>query len=268
MSEYRLHHLTWPEVAERLETARVGVIPLGATEQHGPHLRLGTDYRIAERLAERTVEKAEGLALSTPPLPIGFSPHHTAFPGTLTARTSTLEALLRDVMDSLADHGLTRFVIMNGHGGNLSFLPSFLAQLRSEGRVSALIVHWSMMGRDIVTKVATTDVFGHACEVETSLALAAAPELVRTEALGGPAQVRESAHELLRGHSIPEREVGGFMPRGFEEITDNGALGNPSTAQVEGGHELFEVVTDRTVELIRHLASADDADEVVLRPGW
>lgn len=269
MTEFRLHHLTWPQAQERLAEARVGIIPLGATEQHGPHLRMGTDYRVAERLAEETVVAADGLAVMTPPLPIGFSPHHAAFPGTLTARASTLQVLLHDVIDSLASHGLRRFLIMNGHGGNLAFLPAFLAEVRAETPYQLAVVHWSMMGRDVVQRAATTEVYGHACEVETGVALAIAPELVNEAELGGPAPVQSPAHELLQGQAIPERAVGAFMPRGFAEVTPNGALGNPSTADATIGWEIVEAVRDRTVEFIRHMASTErDESEPTPVAGW
>lgn len=257
MTEYRLHHLTWPEAQARLRDAEVAIVPLGANEQHGPHLRMGTDWRIAERLAEEVVTAADGLALMTPPLPVGFSPHHMAFPGTLTARPATITALLDDVVDSLRAHGLQRFVVMNGHGGNLAFLPAWTAELRRRTGCTVTIVHWSLMARDVVVDNAASEVIGHACEVETGLALDIAPELVVEDRLGGPAPLREPEHHLLRGHAIPERAVGAFAPRDFIELTANGALGDPSAADAGAGRRLRDAVVARTVELIRHLAATD-----------
>ncbi len=271
MTEYRLHHLTWPEAEERLHTARVGIIPLGANEQHGPHLRMGTDWRIAERLAEEVVMAADGLALMTPPLPIGFSPHHMGFPGTLTARPGTITALLDDVVDSLRTHGLERFIIMNGHGGNLAFLPAWCAELRLRTGCSISIIHWSLMGRDVVVENSTSELIGHACEVETGLALDLAPELVVEDRLGGPAPLLPPEHPLVRGQAIPERAVGAFMAREFTELTENGALGNPAAADRDAGHRLRNAVVERSVELIKHIASSDiprDRPTPPRRTGW
>lgn len=271
MTEYRLHHLTWPQTEEALKTARVAIIPIGANEQHGPHLKMGTDWRIAERLAEETVAAADGLALMTPPLPIGFSPHHMDFPGTLTARPETLSALLDDVVDSLRAHGLERFVIMNGHGGNLAFLPAWTADLRARTGCAIAIVHWSLMGRDFVVENAVSQTIGHACEVETGLALDLAPELVITDQLGGPSPLIESEHPLVCGHAIPERAPGAFMPRNFSQLTENGALGDPSAADADAGARLRGAVVERSAELIAHLATTAIPGEQTPRlrhPGW
>lgn len=270
-NEYRLHHLTWPDAEQRLRTARVGIIPLGANEQHGPHLRMGTDWRIAERLAEEVVLAANGLALMTPPLPVGFSPHHMGFAGTLTARPATITALLDDVVDSLRTHGLERFIVMNGHGGNLAFLPAWCADLRGRTGCSVGIIHWSLMGRDVVVENAASDVIGHACEVETGLALSLAPELVIESRLGGPAPLLPPEHDLVRGQAIPERAVGAFLARDFGELTENGALGHPAAADRDAGNRLREAVVERSVELIRHLANTDIPRERAAPPrrtGW
>ena len=271
MTEFRLHHLTWPQAQERLETASVGIIPIGANEQHGPHLQMGTDWRIAERLAEETVIAADGLALMTPPLPVGFSPHHMGFAGTLTARAETITALLDDIVDSLQTHGLRRFIIMNGHGGNLAFLPAWTAELRRRLGCAISIIHWSLMGRDVVVDNAASEVIGHACEVETGLAMDIAPELVVHDQLGGPAPLRNPEHHLVRGHAIPERAVGAFVPRDFSELTANGALGNPAKATRDAGHRLRTVVVERSVEVIRHMAATEvpgDRPPGQLSTGW
>ncbi|QBI53008.1 creatininase family protein [Streptomonospora litoralis] len=260
MPEYRLHHMTWPQVRDALEYARVAIVPIGATEQHGPALKAGIDYRIAEALAEQTVAAADGLALMAPPIPVGFSPHHMDFPGTLTARITTLCAILEDYLASLNRHGLRRFVLMNGHGGNLAFLPGWMAEYRERTGDTVAVVHWSMMGRDVVVDAANSEVYGHACEVETGLAKHLVPDVVLEEELGGPAPLLASESALYRGHAIPERNVGAFTPRSLAEFSSNGALGDPATYDSDKGRELFEKVRDRSVELIRHMAEAPTAD--------
>jgi creatinine amidohydrolase len=261
MTEYRLHHMTWPEVQTALTRARVGIVPLGATEQHGPALKLGIDYRIAEALAEEVVAAADGLALMTPPISVGSSPHHMDFPGTMTARVSTLTALLEDYLSSLSRHGLRRFIIMNGHGGNLAFLPAWMAEYRMATGNTLALVHWSLMGRDVVVDLASSDIYGHACEVETSLAMHLVPDVVVEEQLGGPAPLVPSAHPILHGHAIPERSVGAFTPRSLAEFSANGALGNPAAYDAAKGKKLAEAVRDRTVTLINFLATAPLAGE-------
>lgn len=254
--------MTWPETQAALKEARVGIIVIGATEQHGPALASGTDYRIADAIAERVTEGSDGLALMAPPICVGFSPHHMDFPGTLTARVSTLAALLDDYLDSLERHGLRRFLIVNGHGGNVAFLPSYMAEYRTRTGNLIALVHWSMMGRDVVVEIAKSSVYGHACEVETSLAMALVPDVVRHEELGGPAPLNESS-KLLAGLVIPERAVGGFSPRSFLEFTRNGALGDPRHADEAGGQRLADAVCSRSVDLVRFLADSPLPGEYV-----
>ncbi|MGH7786328.1 MAG: creatininase family protein, partial [Candidatus Binatia bacterium] len=117
-----LAHLTWPEV-ERLQTAgcRTAVIPLGSTEQHGPHLPFATDTWIADALAERFCQRV-GDALHLPALPLGCAAEHAGFAGTLSLRWDSLRALLLDVAGGLAQQGFSTLFVFSAHGGNDVFL--------------------------------------------------------------------------------------------------------------------------------------------------
>lgn len=252
MSEYRIARMSSPQFAALRDIARVVLIPFGATEQHGPHLAMGTDAIVAERLAVQIAE-ASGRAVVTPTVAVGFSPHHRLFPGSLTARVASLGAQLDDLVLSMRDHGFRRFVIVNGHGGNLAFLPAWMAEAQNRHNVRIAVAHWSLLGKDVVGKIARSPLTGHACEVETSLALAIAPEFV-VEQLPTAAELTEAAHPLLRGQAIPEREVGVFMPRDFSDLTPSGALGNPSLADEALGRELLETVVARGAEFVNWMA--------------
>lgn len=254
MSEYRIARMSSPQFAALRETARVALIPFGATEQHGPHLAMGTDAVVAERLAIRIAE-ASGRAVVTPTVAVGFSPHHRQFPGTLTAQVTSLGAQLDDLVVSMQGHGFDRFVIVNGHGGNLAFLPAWMTEAQNRHGVRIAVAHWSLLGKDVVVKIAQSPLTGHACEVETSLALAIAPELV-VGPLPAAADLVPPAHPLLRGQAIPEREVGVFMPRDFSHLTPNGALGDPSLADETLGRELLETVVARGAEFVNWMAEA------------
>lgn len=122
-----IHELTWPEVEEYLETGgRVAIVPIGATEQHGPAGVLGVDALVAITLAEDTAQRTD--VLVTPPIWFGDSAHHSAFPGTITLRTETMSALVTDVCRSLARHGFDRIILINGHKG--SNLPGLVTAVR------------------------------------------------------------------------------------------------------------------------------------------
>src|SRR5690242_15451434 len=93
-----LHEMTWPQAARALARAEVAILPVGSTEQHGPHLRLATDTAIAGQLARRLAEHLAPRAVVAPPIPLGVSYHHMDFPGSLTLSPETLQAVLVEVV--------------------------------------------------------------------------------------------------------------------------------------------------------------------------
>lgn len=122
-----MQDLTWEEVAGYLETERIALVPIGATEQHGPAGPLGVDTFVAMTLAEDAAQRSG--VLCTPPIWFGDSSHHSGFPGTISVRTETLMHLVRDVCRSLARHGFDRIVLINGHKG--SNLPGLVSSVRA-----------------------------------------------------------------------------------------------------------------------------------------
>ncbi|WP_326834343.1 creatininase family protein [Amycolatopsis rhabdoformis] len=126
-----IQDLTWEEVSSYLEDERIVIVPIGSTEQHGPAGVLGVDSYVAITLAEDVAER-KGV-LVAPPIWYGDSSHHGAFPGTITVRPDTLTLLIRDVARSLARHGFTRIILLNGHkGSNLPALNSAVRVLHDE----------------------------------------------------------------------------------------------------------------------------------------
>ncbi len=216
---HRLDTLTWPQL-EALVAAgrRTAVLPLGATEQHGPHLPLATDRWIADALAERFCQRvAEAVRL--PALPIGCSSEHGDFPGTLSLRTETLRAVLRDVVASLARHGFETVFIFSAHGGNYSALRDALPELGAAAQPAHLIAFTDLARVAAIwhdasasAGVAPSAAGHHAGEFETSIMLALRPDAVRRELLAaglvdiGP-DPQAIFYPSLRAHS-PSGVVG------------------------------------------------------------
>jgi creatinine amidohydrolase len=200
------------------------LVPLGSLEQHGPHLPLDTDTRIAVAVASGAAGAREGVALA-PPVTFGASGEHAGFPGTLSIGTPALTELLIELGRD-ASRDWDALLLVNGHGGNRDAIGSALARLHAEGRRAAAF-HVSPPGGD-----------AHAGRTETSLLLHLDPSAVRIE-LAEPGELRP-AHELI------DR----LRADGVRSVSPNGVLGDPVGASaVEGERLLGALVADCTEAL-------------------
>ncbi|MGY2064153.1 mycofactocin biosynthesis peptidyl-dipeptidase MftE [Blastococcus sp. SYSU DS0619] len=211
----------WPELPER----PLLVVPLGAVEQHGPHLPLATDTRQAEAVAAAAMPGLDG-ALLAPAIAYGASGEHEGFPGTVSIGTEALTTLLVEYGRS-ACRWAGRLLVVNGHGGNFSALRAAVPQLRAEGRDVA----WfplAVPGGD-----------AHAGRTETSLMLHVEPAAVREE-------------RAERGETAPLREL---LPRmqaeGVRAVSPNGVLGDPAGASAAEGAALVADLAGRLVAAVR-----------------
>lgn len=178
----RLQLSTWPEVEAYLKRSTGVVIPIGSTEQHGPTGLIGTDAICPETIAQGMAE--EGILVG-PTLSIGMAQHHLAFPGSITLRPTTLIAVIRDVVGSLAAQGFTHFYFLNGHGGNIATTHAAFAEIwadaslsRHSSRLHLKLGNWFAGPR--VTKL-SRELFGeadgkHATASEVSLTWHAWPD--------------------------------------------------------------------------------------------
>ncbi len=239
---FMLEEMAWPEAKEALKSARLGLVPVGSLEQHGPHLGMGSDalqsYEFTKRLAEAVYPKA----VMTAPISFGVSTHHMAFPGTVTIRPETLIALAVDVGVSLHRHGITHVLFVNGHGGNEDALGVATERLRFEHGIKAAHSVWPMLGWFEAMQQASSKRVGHSCEVEVSLAMHLTPHIVKRDRL--------TEGEFI---AVPLRHVGGpglSVPRPFDEVTANGAFEGAPKARPELGAAAAEAAIVRLVEFI------------------
>ncbi|HAZ28032.1 TPA: creatininase [Candidatus Acetothermia bacterium] len=246
-----LSQMSWAEAREVLGKARVALLPVGSTEQHGPHLPLGTDYLTAAEVARRA--SARGGWLVLPTVPVGVSEHHRQFWGTLWVSAAVLRDYVVGVAQGLASHGLCRIVFVNGHGGNMAALDEAARKLRQEGVFAYVYAWWRAIPEVIAATIETGG--SHAGEMETSSVLAHSPDLVNTtryaEAVAGAA--REWG---LRLHGV---EIG-FDTRDFSQ---SGAVGNPARSTAEKGDKLLTASAERLDAFCRWLAAEP---EEKLRP--
>jgi creatinine amidohydrolase len=184
-----LHLSSWPEVEAYLAASQAIIVPIGSTEQHGPNGLVGTDAICAEVIA-RGVGEAEG-AMVAPTINVGIAEHHMMFPGTMTLRPTTLIAVIRDGVDSLARHGFRRFFFINGHGGNVATVRAAFSEIYTEGRrlhggaapeVRCVLVNWWETGgvMPLSRELFGTAEGSHATPSEVSVTQAAYPEAIKT----------------------------------------------------------------------------------------
>jgi creatinine amidohydrolase len=223
-AERRLARLAWPALDRR--PPWLAIVPLGATEQHGPHLPFATDTLIADALAFRLAARFDD-AVALPALSLGCSREHLGFPGTLDLAPTTLAAVLGDVLRSLARHGVAAAFVFSAHGGNVAALRDALPALRAAApglRVDApsdLDALTARLHAEAARFGVSPESAGHhGGEVETSIMLALHPELVDATAFA-PGHVDRTAdpqalfYPDLRRHA-PDGTVGD--PRGASAL--------------------------------------------------
>jgi creatinine amidohydrolase len=228
--------LTYPDLAARRDP--VLLLPLGATEPHGPHAPLSTDTLISVGVCERAAERLAGEVdvLVLPAVAYGVTRYGAAFPGAVSIREETLAALVSDVRDSLAAQGLTRLVLVNNH-----FEPEQVGTLRGLG-----LPLLDLTRRENAQRLTEEFRAGscHAGRYETSLVLAHSPELVDGDRMASlEAKMVDMPAEIRAGRRD-------FVAMGMDEAY----CGSPAEATAEEGERTFETLAEMLAELVREVA--------------
>lgn len=234
--------------------ARQGAIllqPIGAIEQHGPHLPVDTDIAAATAVCERAAALMEAPpALVLPPIPWGLSPYWLPFAGTLSLKPATILALFDDIGASAAAHGFRRMIIVNGHGGNAGIVAVAATNLAACGIRAAALSWWDLL-RDDLAALAPRDGghIGHAGQTETSVQLALQPERVALDEATG-----EMGADLVAATAGEFWGIGYAPPDPLREAP-HGIYGDPTAATADIGAETLRLAADRLAAFARAFAA-------------
>lgn len=255
-----LEDMTWEELSEVLKETDIVIVPVGSTEQHGPHLPLATDTIQATEIAKRTVVRLaeEGIkVVAGPTIPFGVAPYHMSFSGTITLSADTLKAVIKEVCTSLYHHGFRRFVLLLGHGGNYAVMQVAAQDLVIELPESKVIFlnYLPALESKYPEFLTSGRAEGHSGEGETARILLTHPDLVQMDRAqvyySRKADEAESDDHPLLGGGI-------YVPvRDWRAITPYGSAGNPTLAKPETGQKGYDVIVDWVCAAIKRTLLVD-----------
>ena len=250
--------LTTLDFAQLDPLVTVAVLPVAATEQHGPHLPLSVDQSIADGIVAASAQhlRADTPVLILPTQQVGYSPEHIRFPGTLTVSSATLVATWTELGECVARAGLKKMLLFNSHGGQASLMDIVARELRTR---CGLIVYscnwWNLPLGDAVNGLfsAQEHRFGvHAGEIETSLMLALRPQFVamdRARDFKSASQERAATYPILGNGS--SAKLGWQM----QDYNSQGAAGNAAAATARKGHAVLDAAGQQLALLLQEFSA-------------
>lgn len=210
------------------------ILPIGSTEQHGPHLPVQVDSLLVSEVARRAAERIEAPALVMPAIWTGLAEHHMGLGGTVTLDYATLHALIRQLCQSLARQGVSRIALLNGHGGNIVALQVMAGELAKEVPAVVTVATYFLLAQERFAGILERQTgVRHACEAETSMMLALRPDLVD-----------ETAMRALDAPAEGLSSEGFHRWRPIEHWSQSGVIGCPAAASADKGERLLEAAAD------------------------
>jgi creatinine amidohydrolase len=255
LREYRYEKLTWPERNDAVAAGKIPIIPVGAIEQHGPHLPLDVDMLLSTSVALAAGERIPDKTLVLPPLSYGYTGHVMDFPGTINIHYQHFIEHTLDVCKSLAYHGFKKMLLLNGHGSNMPNLDLVARRCNLETDAECAFTGWwrfLTIDPDFLPGWRESEFPGgiaHACELETSVYLHLRPEDVRMDKI-------RSGQYAFHQEMSKYRYVDLFGSGPVEvtswtaSYTDSGVMGAAELATAEKGRQAFEEAVKRLCEFI------------------
>lgn len=247
---------SFADIAELTKRHEIAILPIGSTEQHGPHLPTGTDHIIAWELCKKVAEEVDALLL--PLLPFGFSHDHFPKPGTISVEADTLKRIIWDTAISLHKSGVKHIIIISGHAGHLHNLNAVCYELNVTGAIGETRTHmlcpYTSITMEELATVLEEDMFIHAEELETSLLLYLHPEWVDMKRA-----VKEHPDYIPKGlttekflEAVRIVTTTKFLGTHFE----TGVCGDATLATKEKGEKLFKMLSDVLITSVKRVTSA------------
>jgi creatinine amidohydrolase len=253
-TKYRYEELTWPEMREAIGRQPVVLLPFGTVEDHGPHLPINTDNVIVEAICLEVARRAPEDVLAMPTVAYGLDEHHMDFPGTVSVDVHTLIAYVADVATSVARHGFTHVLIVNGHGSNAPIADLAARRVVLEtgiicGAMSPNAAIDPTLAEPVFSEMRQSAPGGvaHAGEYETAMMLHLRPDLVQMDQA-----VRESGQIKLEyfNWDHPEPSVLAWQDW-WSRMSESGVCGDPTVATAEFGRALFETTVANFDRFVR-----------------
>ena len=253
-SKYKWAELSWKEAEEKLKVTDIALLPVGAIEQHGPHLPLDVDSYDAEYLAVKVAQAcSDPKPLVLPLIPYGVSYHHDDFAGTISITNNTLASLVHEIGTSIARQGIKKIIIINGHGDNKPTL-TYAAQMINRDTGIFVAVDTGESSDIDLDELTLTPNDIHAGETETSTSIALRPHLVSMD---------KAEKNLL---NFPSRYLNFSSLRNVpwysktKNISENGVMGDPTLATREKGEKIWDIMIAHLVGFVEDLKSLSPDD--------
>jgi creatinine amidohydrolase len=248
MTEIEWARLKASQLASLARQNAIVIVPIGSTEQHGPHLPTQVDSRLATEVAHRAarIMTKRHPTIVTPTIPFGMSEHHMSLNGTITLDYATMAAVLDCTCQSILRHGFKRIFILNGHGGNTDGIYTFITEFTVKHRVPlAGGTYWNIAQKEIARILEKQKYLLHACEAETAMMLALTPELINRDELS-----------QMHGAYIPGLSAiagvneGVYRWRQLSSRSPIGVIGEAGAATPEKGQRLLDAIPSAVADAL------------------
>lgn len=251
--------MTWHLAQQNYKTVReahyeVAILPIGSCEPHNFHLPYGTDTLQSDGIANLVCESAAAQGarvVKLPCIPYGVQSNMLELPLAINVYPSTFFALLKDIVDSLENSGIRKLLILNGHGGN-DFLKPFVREMMGKSEVFIAVCDWWKVGSDVYDEVFEVR-DDHAGEMETSVILKMAPELVDLKNASDGATKKTQFEAINKGYVSISRQ--------WDLLTESTGTADPRAATAEKGEKYLEIITQRLAQFVVELSAAKKDDK-------